>query len=113
MKSNDEILMERVMKVVNDHLDNSELNVEMLAEQVGLSRVQLHRRLKELTGIPASEFIRNIRLKQAAILLKDKKMNISQVAYAVGFTNHTHFSTAFKKFYGVSPTDYIANVEKE
>lgn len=113
MKSSDEILMERVMKVVNGHLDNSELNVEMLAEQVGLSRVQLHRRLKELTGIPASEFIRNIRLKQAAILLKDKKMNISQVAYAVGFTNHTHFSTAFKKFYGVSPTDYISNAEKE
>ncbi|WP_288359608.1 hybrid sensor histidine kinase/response regulator transcription factor [uncultured Bacteroides sp.] len=113
MKSSDEILMERVMKVVNSHLDNSELNVEMLAEQVGLSRVQLHRRLKELTGIPASEFIRNIRLKQAAILLRDKKMNISQVAYAVGFTNHTHFSTAFKKFYGVSPTDYIANAGKE
>lgn len=113
MKSNDEILMERVMKVVNDYLDNSELNVEMLAEQVGLSRVQLHRKLKELTGIPASEFIRNIRLKQAALLLKDKKMNISQVAYAVGFTNHTHFSTAFKKFYGVSPTDYIGRLENE
>lgn len=113
VKSNDEILMERVMKVVNGHLDNPELNVEMLAEQVGLSRVQLHRRMKELTGIPASEFIRNIRLKQAAVLLKDKKMNISQVAYAVGFTNHTHFSTAFKKFYGVSPTDYMASAEKE
>ena len=113
VKSNDEILMERVMKVVNGHLDNPELNVEMLAEQVGLSRVQLHRRMKELTGIPASEFIRNIRLKQAAVLLKDKKMNISQVAYAVGFTNHTHFSTAFKRFYGVSPTDYMASAEKE
>lgn len=113
MKSSDEVLMERVMKVVNGHLDNSDLNVEMLAEQVGLSRVQLHRKLKELTGIPASEFIRNIRLKQAALLLKDKKMNISQVAYAVGFTNHTHFSTAFKKFYGVSPTDYIARFGEE
>lgn len=113
MKSSDEILMERVMKVVNNHLDNSDLSVEMLAEQVGLSRVQLHRKLKELTGIPASEFIRNIRLKQAALLLKDKKMNISQVAYVVGFTNHTHFSTSFKKFYGVSPTDYIGRLEKE
>ena len=67
--------MERLMNIINAHLDDPELNVEMLAERVGLSRVQLHRRLKELTGIPASEFIRNIRLKQAAILLKDKKMN--------------------------------------
>lgn len=65
--------MERLMNIINAHLDDPELNVEMLAERVGLSRVQLHRRLKELTGIPASEFIRNIRLKQAAILLKDKK----------------------------------------
>ncbi|WP_443777294.1 hybrid sensor histidine kinase/response regulator transcription factor [Bacteroides clarus] len=112
VKSNDELLMERLMNIINAHLDDPELNVEMLAERVGLSRVQLHRRLKELTGIPASEFIRNIRLKQAAILLKDKKMNISQTAYAVGFVNHTHFSTAFKKFYGVSPTDYIINAAK-
>lgn len=108
IRSNDEVLMERIMNVMNEHLANSELSVEMLAEQVGLSRAQLHRKLKELTGIPASEFIRNIRLKQAAKLLKEKKMNISQIAYAVGFVNNTHFSTAFKKYYGVSPTEYIS-----
>lgn len=107
VKSNDDILMERVMKIVNDNLDNPELNVEMLAEEVGLSRVQLHRKLKELSGIPAGEFIRSIRLKQAAILLREKKINISQVAYMVGFSSQTHFSTAFKKFYGMSPTEYM------
>lgn len=106
-KSSDEILMERVMTIINDNISNPELNVEMLVSKIGLSRVQLHRKLKELTGISTGDFIRNIRLKQAAALLKDKKMNISQVAYSVGFTNQTHFSTLFKKFYGVSPTDYI------
>ena len=113
VKSNDGILLERVMKVVNDNMDNPELNVEMLAEQIGLSRVQLHRKLKELTGIPTGEFIRNIRLKQAAALLKERKVNISQVAYMVGFGSQTHFSTAFKKFYGVSPTEFIAMGEKK
>lgn len=110
-KSSNEILMERVMNFVNSNLSNTELNVEMLAQSVGLSRVQLHRKLKEMTGLPTAEFIRNLKLKQAAALLADKKMNITQIAYAVGFTNQTHFSTAFKKFYGFSPTEYIENLE--
>ncbi|MDR1936984.1 MAG: response regulator [Tannerellaceae bacterium] len=109
-KSSDEILMERIMSVINDNISNPGLNVELLVSKIGLSRVQLHRKLKELTGIPAGDFIRNIRLKQAAELLKGKKMNISQIAYAVGFANQTHFSTAFKKFYGISPTEYMAQI---
>lgn len=107
IKSNDTLLMERVMKVIQDNMANPEFTVEVLAEEVGLSRVQLHRKLKELTGVPASDLIRNTRLKQAAALLKENKMNISQVAYAVGYVNHTYFSTAFKKYYGMSPTDYV------
>lgn len=106
-KSSDEILMERIMNFVNEHIGNSDLNVEMLAQSVGLSRVQLHRKLKEITGLPTAEFIRNLKLKQSTILLIEKKMNITQIAYAVGFTNQTHFSTAFKKFYGITPTEYI------
>jgi DNA-binding response OmpR family regulator len=108
LKSSDEILMERIMTVINDNLDNLALNVSMLASNVGLSRTQLHRKFKELTGIPAGDFIRNIRLKQAAKLLKEKQMNVSQIAYTVGFTNQAHFSATFKKFYGVSPMEYIA-----
>lgn len=107
LKSNDERLMERIMNYINENIDNPELNVGTLASKVGLSRVQLHRKLKELTGLSSGDFIRNIRLKQASNLLKDKKMNISQVAYAVGFSNQTHFSTTFKKFYGISPSEYI------
>lgn len=106
-KSSDELLMEKVMKFINENISNSEMNVEMLAKSVGLSRVQLHRKLKEITGLPTGEFIRNLRLKQAAILLKEKKINITQIAYAVGFTNQTHFSTTFKKIYGVSPTEFV------
>lgn len=112
-KSSDEVLMERIMAVINDNISNPELNVELLVSKIGLSRVQLHRKLKELTGISTGDFIRNIKLKQAAALLREKKMNISQVAYSVGFTNQTHFSTIFKKFYGVSPSDYIIQINEE
>lgn len=112
LRANNDVLMERVMKIVNDHLDNPDLSVEMLAEEVGLSRTQLHRRLKELTGISSGEFIRNIRLKKAAELLTERKVNISQVAYMLGFSSQSHFSTAFRKCYGISPSEYILRNEK-
>lgn len=106
-KSSDEILMERIMEIINENISDPALNVQILASKIGISRVQLHRKLKELAAISAGDFIRNIRMKQAANLLQKKKMNISQISYAVGFNSQTHFSTAFKKFYGVSPSEYI------
>ena len=107
VKGNDEILMERIMKAINEHLSDSDFNVEMLTKEVGISRAQLHRKMKEMTGLPISEFIRNIRLEQAVRLLKEQKINVTQVAYTVGFSNLAHFSTVFRKQFGVSPTEYI------
>ena len=107
VKGNDELLMERVMKVINDHLDDSDFNVEILTKEVGISRAQLHRKMKEMTGLPISEFIRNIRLEQAVRLLEEQKINITQVAYITGFSSLAHFSTVFRKQFGVSPTDYV------
>lgn len=111
VKSNDDVLIERIMKVINEQLSNSDFNVAMLADEVGLSRVQLHRRMKELTGISSADFIRNIRMKQAATLLRSGGVNVSQVSYMVGFSNNAHFSTAFKKYFGMSPSEY-SNAEQ-
>ncbi|MDL2291668.1 response regulator [Bacteroides sp. OttesenSCG-928-F21] len=105
-KSSDDILMEKIMKTINDHLADPELNVEMLAANVGLSRVHMYRKLKELTNQSARDFIRNIRFKQAASLLVETKLTVSEVAYATGFSNISHFSNSFKDLYGVSPTEY-------
>jgi AraC-like DNA-binding protein len=66
----------------------------------------MHRKLKELTGQSARDFIKSVRLKQAGDLLISKKFTVSEVAYALGFTNISHFSNAFKEFYGISPRDY-------
>ena len=62
------------MKVVNAHLDDSNFSVDVLTQEVGISRTQLHRKMKELTGLSTSEFVRNIRLEQAARLLKEQKI---------------------------------------
>ena len=78
LKSVDEQLMEKVMRVVNEHIANPEFNVEMLAAEVGMSRVHIYRKLKELTNLSARDFIRNIRLQQAANLPRtDKKLSVS------------------------------------
>lgn len=106
VRGNDEALMERIMKSVNANISDQEFNVEHLAEEVGISRAQLHRKMKEITGVPAGEFIRNLRLEQAAKLIQEGNINITQVAYAVGFNNQTHFSTVFKRHYGMTPSAF-------
>lgn len=108
LKGNDAALMEKIMKAINEQLDDSDFNVEALADEVGLSRVQLHRRMKEMTGITVGEFIRNLRLQQAARLLEQGDTTVAQVTYAVGFANPTHFTAAFKKHFGTTPSDYMA-----
>ncbi|MBO4906578.1 MAG: helix-turn-helix domain-containing protein [Bacteroidaceae bacterium] len=106
---NDKQLMDRIMQSIDKNLSNSEFSVEQLAADAGLSRSQLHRRMKELTGISPSEFIRNLRLEQAARLLRERKTNISQVAYSLGFNTPGNFSKAFKQHFGMAPTEFTEN----
>lgn len=113
VKGNNDALMERVMKYMNEHLTDPDLNVEKLTEDVGISRAQLHRKLKEIAGVSAGEFIRNLRLEQAARLIEEGQINITQVAYSVGFSNQTHFSTVFKKHYGMPPSEYAETKRNE
>lgn len=111
-KSHDDKLLERVMTTINKYLSDSDLSVDLIADEVGISRVHLHRKMKELTGQTPHDFIRNLRLKRAATLLAGQSMNVTEVMYACGFSNSTSFSTIFKRFYGMSPRDYIREHEK-
>lgn len=107
LKSADQLLLERLLKHLNENIGNADFNAQMLADKVGLSRVHLHRKMKALTNQSAADYIRTFRLKQAAVLLTSKKLTVSEVCYALGFTNQTHFSVVFKEFYGMSPKEYI------
>ena len=109
----DDALMQRVMAVINENIGDSDLSVDMIAQKVGISRVHLHRKMKELTNQTPHSFIRNIRLQQAAKLLKDGKQSITDVMYACGFSNSASFSTMFKNLYGCSPREYMMNAMKE
>lgn len=107
VQGNDEALMERIVQSVNRHLGDSDFSVEQLCDEAAISRAHLHRKMKEMTGLSVTEFIRNIRLEQAARLLREQKLNITQVAYTVGFSNLGYFSTIFRKHFGVSPRSYV------
>jgi DNA-binding response OmpR family regulator/two-component sensor histidine kinase len=107
MQDANDQLMEAIMKYLNANISNSNMNIEILAQEVGLSRSQLYRRVKEITGISCGEFVRNYRLNQAARLLKENpSLQIAQIAYETGFAHPTNFSTTFKKHFGVSPAEY-------
>ena len=69
--------------------------------------------MKEIAGVSTAVFIRNLRMKKAVTLLQEGKLNISEIADAVGFDNQANFSTVFKKFYGMSPTEYAASVRNK
>lgn len=107
VKSPDDRLMERVMRVINENLSNPALTVEMISTEVGISRVHLHRKLKGLTNQTTQQLIRNLRLKQAASLLAGKRHNITEVATLTGFAHPTYFATAFREMYGMSPSEYM------
>lgn len=105
--SPDKLLLDRIMEVINKNMMNEELSVEMIAQEVGISRVHLHRKMKELTNQTPHSFIRNIRLKRAAKLLKEAHQSVTEVMYVCGFSNPASFSTMFKNMYGCSPRDYM------
>ena len=107
VKSPDEKLMERIMKVINENISNPNLTIETITTEVGISRVHLHRKLKELTNQTTRDFIRNIRLKEAARLLSEKQYTISEIATLTGFTDPNNFSTTFKELYGMPPSMYM------
>lgn len=113
MQTPDNSLMQRIMEVINENINDSDLSVDMIAQKVGISRVHLHRKMKELTNQTPHSFIRNIRLQQAAKLLKDGKQSITEVMYACGFSNSASFSTMFKNLYGCSPREYMQNAMKK
>ncbi|NME68618.1 hybrid sensor histidine kinase/response regulator transcription factor [Flammeovirga aprica] len=104
--NNDEKLIKSFTAIVEDNLDNTELSVEEVAQQLFISRSQLHRKIKALTGKSSSVFMRDIRLRYSAELLKNSDAVISDIAYQTGFNTPAYFTKCFSDLYGVTPKKY-------
>lgn len=103
----DQEFINHLHDIIRLHLEENEFSVEALGSEIGLSRVQLYRKVKALTGLSPVELLRKTRLNQADNLLKTTGMNISEVAYAVGFTSPSYFSKCFKDEFGVQPIEVV------
>lgn len=106
--SMDEKFLERVMETVETHMGDPDFSMEKFGQQVGLSRMQLHRKLKALTNQSPGDFLRTMRLQRAKRLLESRSGNVSEIAYEVGFNNLSYFSKCYKEEFGISPNESAA-----
>lgn len=106
LSPNDQKFMNKVIEVIEKHLDNGDLMVEEIASEVNMSRSVFFKKLKTLTGLSPVEFLREIRMKRAAQLIETEEYSMAQIAYMVGLNDSHYFSKCFKQQYGITPTEY-------
>ena len=112
LSSTDERLLQNAIDYIRNNMENADLTVDTMGKDLGISRVHLHRKLKALTGQSPIEFIKTIKMKQAAYLLTTGKFSISEIAYKVGYNTPSYFSVSFNAFFGMSPSAYIEENSK-
>lgn len=102
----DKKFLNKISKIVEEHLEKEELSVEELSQIVGLSRVHVYRKIKKLTGMSVSEFVRSVKLRLSLELIKKSGKSISEIAYEVGFSSPSYFTKSFKEQFGISPSEF-------
>lgn len=103
----DKGFVSRFKSLVEERMKDAELNVEDLGRNMGMSRVQLYRKLKSLTNYSPNELLRQMRLKKAASLLASSDMTVAEIAYEVGFSSPSYFTKCYKEQFGESPTEFL------
>jgi len=104
--STQKVFLDKLTSIIENNISNENFSVEILCDEIGMSRAQLHRKIKALTNQSASEFIRNFRLQRAAELLKQDAGNIAEISYRVGFGSQAYFTKTFQEVYGQTPLEF-------
>jgi len=102
----DEVMMDQLMKFLEQHLDDDTLRIDDMAEAVNMGRTVFYEKIRNLVGVSPSDFLRQVRMQRARQLVGQSKMTFSQIAYAVGFTDPKYFTKCFKKDTGMTPSEY-------
>jgi AraC-like DNA-binding protein len=110
--SPDEEFLSRALDMVYTHLEDEDYDREALASDMGTSTSTLYNKLRSITGLNVSSFIRDIRMKEAGRIAEESpQIRVSDLAYRVGFKDPRYFSTCFKKHFGVQPKEYLENLQ--
>jgi len=102
----DKEFLNKVIELIEEHMDNPDFGVEMLSKKVAMSAPVLYKKIKAVTNLSVNEFVKSLRLKKAAWLLQQKKQTVYEVAYSVGYSDRKYFSKEFKKHFGKTPSEY-------
>lgn len=105
--SYDEKFLADITRIIEDHIADSELNVNALCELSGIGNKQVYRKVKQLTGLSPVEYIKSIRMKKAAMLLEQQKFSVAEVMYMVGFSSSSYFSKCFQNEFGMTPKQFM------
>lgn len=103
--------LNKLMLLIEENMEDPDFNVSSLVEDIGMSQTVLYKKIKAITGLSITDFMKSQRLKRAAQLLAEGKLNVAEVAYAVGFNDRKYFSKEFRKQFGVSPSDYVQKID--
>ena len=110
----EEKFLRKVMLIIEDNIQNSELGVDLLVDKLAMSQSTLYRKLKSLTGLSITAFVRSVRLKKAATLILTQNWKLNQIAFEVGFNDYKYFKTSFQEQFGCLPSDYrVRKLNKE
>lgn len=104
--SKQKVFLEKFIAIIEENIENGNFNIESLCIEIGMSRAQLHRKIKAVTNQSTTEFIRNYRLQKAADLIKQDVGNMAEIAYRVGFNSQAYFNKSFQELFGCTPTEY-------
>jgi AraC-like DNA-binding protein len=111
--STEKVFIEKLTGLIEQNMSNEKFSVDKLSFEMGLSRSQLHRKLKAITDQSTTEFVRNFRLQRAAHLIKQGSGNMAEIAYAVGFSSQAYFTKSFTEFFGLPPGEYRRQIQPE
>jgi YesN/AraC family two-component response regulator len=111
IKSQEEQFMQNLIKLMNENLENFDLNIDLLASELGMSRTVFFNKLKSLTGFSLVEFVREIRFERAAEYIRDTQLTVSEISYMVGIEDPRYFSRCIKQKFGTTPSEYRASQE--
>lgn len=103
----DSQFVDQLKTIIQKHIDDERFGVEDLSREIGISRVHLNRKLKQVLNVSPNQLILDIRMKYAASLLVDSMLNVGEVAFRLGFRSYSYFSSKFKEYFGLTPSEYV------
>jgi AraC-like DNA-binding protein len=109
----DKEFMDRLLKIIENKLEEPELNIDYVSREIGVSKSKLYKKIKDITGQSSNEFIRTIRLKKSIEIMTNEDVSVTEVMYRVGISSHSYFTTAFKKEFGLTPSKFQQKLDRK